>query len=898
MELPSNISKDLTLRLHAAGGEEKTFIKRLAAEDKAGLIDLVAKCLADTTWRKKEANEQFLGMAIKKLSKMSERGVLNTEQRTKIVGMLLNQEHHAEKLVRGYWSEHTPVITKQGTLAVPLVALASYSDALRLAVTRQGFKEQATGEVAFPEVSEDTLDALQRLLAGDATAIYLMSPEDILGLLDFCNQYEITEPLKQIDHYLITYMSPDDVLDTYLVAKRYGRQDVVEKALTMFRDAYDPEDSVELALWAKENDATEIQQHIENIALNRLTGLLGPALRCCESQDKADELLNRYHDDKENAKKTWPSTLTEIREGLKSGAAFEKLKAGPRAFLNMRDVPEISSLQPVLDELAKLSTLYSLGDVGNFEIGSLGPEMAEALLRLLDDAGIKYERVSFSGMLDVDCLLEYLPSKPSTLVELDLSHTSGLDQEGLERLVRNHPHLSVLKLPSGAHFDDLSCIGSLKQLTALDISGQPISGDQLIAIARGCPNLSELSMGRQSWQDKITAPDEVFRVLAESCPRLKALDVGFCFENLSALAAATLGSLRLSSLGIAGVHVDEPEVFAQTLSCMKALETLDISWLTGYDDSILLAISANCPKCKALNLSGVHGVSYEAVGELIRTHGYLLEEINLSHCKEIDDEKALMLAVSLPRLKSLILNYCSLTAEGIEGLLGLKDIKKLGLSGLTSKLNEESREALFTLICQNPNLESLTLRGAGGLGDDVMLAIGGCRALKTLDIAYCTLFSQDVVRRRNDLPEMASLVNLEELDVSGSTIRETNLLRVIRHAPRLKSLYVNDLNQLSRQTARDMVRHDLANLEALSMNWVPCDALGAFIAYEGVIDHMIMPKLERLSLRGHRVSEREHYRLISQDSDSLASLRFLDLQGADVDEEFLKQARHLEYLNL
>lgn len=884
MDLPENTSKDLILRFSRAAHDEELFISDLASEDKAGLIDLVSKCLTDTSWRKLASHEQFLGRAIHKLSDISQRGGLSTAQRTKIIGLLLEPENHAEILVRKYWSERVPVKTQSESQKVPIVALASYSDALRLMITKWGFKEEVTGEIAFPELSEDSLYALQKLLEGDNNAIYLMTHDDVIGLLDFCTQYGITEPLEKIDHYLTTYMTPEDTLETYIIAKRYGRHDVVQSALTMFQHAYDPASAAEINAWARDNDATEVRQYIENPAINNLYSLITAALKTCKGD--VDELLDRLHADKENAQKTWSSTVKEFTDGLLSGSTFKKLE-GPRVFLGLRDEDAIQALQPALDSLAKLGTLFSLGDLGR-----LKPESQEALLRLLKDSKISYERVNLSGADDVSFLIKELPS---TILELDLSHTSGFDQEALELLVDNHPNLRLLKLPSGAHLNDLSSLCKLKNLTDLDITGQPIKGDELIAITQSCPNLRQLNMCRSPFQKPIDNPQEVLEALASGCPHLKTLNISNCFELLSAPCITHLEKLRLSNLGMAGIEVDEPKALAQALGCMPWLETVDLSRLKGFDACLLDTLSAKCPKLRELNLSDVKELSAEALTTLLQTHGHQIELLNLSGCLDIDDEKAQSFAVSLPQLKSLILNNCALTAQAIEGLTSLKNLKMLGLSGLNTQLDEESRKALFTLINTNPTLRYLTLSGAGYLGDHIMWAIEHCTGLTTLDLSYCTLLSTKA--NKNKDIQLLNLPDLETLDVSGTNISVNHLKMTIKNAPNLRHLRVDNLNQLSTIEAWEIVKHYLPNVESLSMNWIPKDSLSALIAYHSVIQHMSMPKLEYLSLQGHKITTDELGKIYFKDPDCLNSLRVLDIRFASVDPDNLEKAtQHLDFV--
>ncbi|KAK7503819.1 hypothetical protein BaRGS_00004942 [Batillaria attramentaria] len=267
-------------------------------------------------------------------------------------------------------------------------------------------------------------------------------------------------------------------------------------------------------------------------------------------------------------------------------------------------------------------------------------------------------------------------------------------------------------------------------------------------------------------------------VIAESCPELTHLDLGFVSGVNPVMVHSILSSChRLHHINVEGckdVHHEFVRVMVSV--AQSALCHLNFSHCPLVDDSLLL-LSARLSKIVALNIDGISWISDRTVRDLAEKHKGSLESLELDGAELTD--YAIAALVPCQRLTFLSISFCELLSDNsLSYIQTLPSLRRLCLrkgvmfssEGLTKFLSSPSLSSLSHLDLS----ECASLRDVGvqalvrcALVNLYLVGLhrltGSCLdrvpedmpSLRRLDLQQCNLIQdplvEDVVRRKPDL---------------------------------------------------------------------------------------------------------------------------------------------------
>lgn len=212
----------------------------------------------------------------------------------------------------------------------------------------------------------------------------------------------------------------------------------------------------------------------------------------------------------------------------------------------------------------------------------------------------------------------------------------------------------------------------------------------------------------------------------------------FNFECLEALVkhCPDLTELRLAQIGAMG------DTFLPEIAKLQHLELLDLS-----DPS-------------------AHSISDEPAMGLLASIGANLHTLTLSAHTDLSDEFPLAIAKHCPRLSHLTLRGIDFSDESIAALFtSMKELERPGLVSLNLEKGHQCQgPALSAIVAHSgATLEKLSLLGWKELDEATMQTeLVKCTALKVLDLAWCRLLTDWVIK---DILERCDAI--EQINVWG-----------------------------------------------------------------------------------------------------------------------------------
>ncbi|XP_075210215.1 putative RNA-binding protein EEED8.10 [Lycorma delicatula] len=170
---------------------------------------------------------------------------------------------------------------------------------------------------------------------------------------------------------------------------------------------------------------------------------------------------------------------------------------------------------------------------------------------------------------------------------------------------------------------------------------------------------------------------------------------------------------NLKHLNVSDIYPFSSTCPLEALSRFTELQSLDLSNNCLVTDSIIRIIVDSCSQLKTLNLSGrikCGVISRDGIAELSKLKS--LEELNISHLDQVDDESLKLFSVTSPpsHIKKLICCNCEkLGDKGASSILSLyKDLELFDLSGCITVSNETVKKAL-NIVKRRTNNVQLTI---------------------------------------------------------------------------------------------------------------------------------------------------------------------------------------------
>eukprot|EP00475_Leptophrys_vorax_P034402 TRINITY_DN5545_c1_g1_i4.p1 TRINITY_DN5545_c1_g1~~TRINITY_DN5545_c1_g1_i4.p1 ORF type:complete len:598 (-),score=-12.15 TRINITY_DN5545_c1_g1_i4:410-2203(-) len=337
---------------------------------------------------------------------------------------------------------------------------------------------------------------------------------------------------------------------------------------------------------------------------------------------------------------------------------------------------------------------------------------------------------------------------------------TGVKASRIRRLLARFPSLSALNLAFlfDCAEDTLAAIGQLAPgLREIHVpeTCKATDGVGLVAMARGCPQVSLLAM------PGFKGPAHALMAVGDSMRRLERL-------RLRSVANLTDG------------------VVAHIARSCRRLQELDLSF-TAVTDDALHAVGAHLP---------------------------LLTHVDLKHCKHISGNGIAAVARGCPQLQSLHLGVVEVSDEGLVALGRFsKRLQELYLDYGAGQRESLSREAIATVAAGCRLLRVLSLRGSRQVDNGAVAGLSrGCPSLQVLDLHACDQVGdsglREIVAGCKQLRELVltgtmvgpaghatfvgGLPHLETLRLSGELITDSVVQSVASHCPQLTEVHFSN----------------------------------------------------------------------------------------------------------
>uniref|UniRef100_L7LQ87 Dc50 n=1 Tax=Rhipicephalus pulchellus TaxID=72859 RepID=L7LQ87_RHIPC len=334
-------------------------------------------------------------------------------------------------------------------------------------------------------------------------------------------------------------------------------------------------------------------------------------------------------------------------------------------------------------------------------------------------------------------------------------------------LVRCGESLRSLDLASASHALDYKAAEAISMLCPnleyLDASGVQLTNVSVQQLAQKCPKLKTVLLKRCS-----DVGEKGLWWLLHLCKYLEHLDLtelhklsGQCFH---------MAGVRLRRLVLRGCSGLTATGLSKVATKCCFLSELTLSDCLQISDHDLLLLCQNLRALRVFHLSGsflnLTGDSIGAIGHLP-----LLEELNLSHNKAVNDVVIGAICAGCTKLRFLDISACSqgVTDVALNHLSRCSGLRQLKLN----YLGQITDSGLGSLSCHGL-LHSVELRGCPQVSDGgVLILVELCRDLRLLDVSGCELVTNAAVTGAMDVVgERSDVLTI----VIGGTLVEPNRL--------------------------------------------------------------------------------------------------------------------------
>ncbi|CAJ1375390.1 unnamed protein product [Effrenium voratum] len=285
------------------------------------------------------------------------------------------------------------------------------------------------------------------------------------------------------------------------------------------------------------------------------------------------------------------------------------------------------------------------------------------------------------------------------------------------------------------------------------------------------------------------------QIVANTIQRIRLSDLSWLSAEPLAKMADNMKQLR--ELNLRGTRADDKSLASIFAGCPK-LEKLDISCCTLADVGGVQEL---------LELRDFRASSCQAVTEdLVRSLSQLrwLEVVELSYTNGVTDQALVQMASGCRGLKHLALECCPRFAD--VGLLAITQANS-GIQKLLLALNRISDDAASQAMSSLKRLRVLDLAGCHQLSRRLPDEISRqCEYLEDLSLASISMIRDDHVRRI-----LLSCKRLRRLDLSGCKNLSVNpFLEVIPHARALRRLNLSLIQAITDQAVTAIYRASVA----------------------------------------------------------------------------------------
>ncbi|KAH7956698.1 hypothetical protein HPB52_011804 [Rhipicephalus sanguineus] len=379
--------------------------------------------------------------------------------------------------------------------------------------------------------------------------------------------------------------------------------------------------------------------------------------------------------------------------------------------------------------------------------------------KIRKDAQVAAERRALASELDgdeesSDMEADVTPATPPPSPRRSVDHVDDLPDDALLLVLAWLDIKSRIRIERG-----MLC----PNLEYLDASGVQLTNVSVQQLAQKCPKLKTVLLKRCS-----DVGEKGLWWLLHLCKYLEYLDLtelhklsGQCFH---------MAGVRLRRLVLRGCSGLTATGLSKVATKCCFLSELTLSDCLQISDHDLLLLCQNLRALRVFHLSGsflnLTGDSIGAIGHLP-----LLEELNLSHNKVVNDVVIGAICAGCTKLRFLDITACSqgITDIALNHLSRCSGLRQLRLN----YLGQITDSGLGSLSCHGL-LHSVELRGCPQVSDGgVLILVELCRDLRLLDVSGCELVTNAAVTGAMDIVgERSDVLTI----VIGGTLVEPNQL--------------------------------------------------------------------------------------------------------------------------
>ncbi|PNF39163.1 hypothetical protein B7P43_G01358 [Cryptotermes secundus] len=308
-----------------------------------------------------------------------------------------------------------------------------------------------------------------------------------------------------------------------------------------------------------------------------------------------------------------------------------------------------------------------------------------------------------SGRINTEVVVDTLCRYCIDIRYIEFKYFHELSNSRLHEILKKYLNLEEISIPlpieDQLHFADL--VGQLQNLITLIFHARnvTVADGVLRAIADGCPSLECLDLGfaqfpnqeveyflekkgQQLCYFKYTGyMSKVAHRLLTECANLRVLTYKHCNEDLPSTDIHRLSKLSemecLRLICISEGRTQDVSTIFKNQS-MSKLYTLDICYCSDFDSTSLAVILTNCPQLESFAVRDclLTDEGFQYIGNCKD-----LEYLDISGCPLITDKAMLYIGAGCPNLSYLnIANCLQLTNKGIEYICsGCQTLKKLDM---------------------------------------------------------------------------------------------------------------------------------------------------------------------------------------------------------------------------
>ncbi|OWF49485.1 F-box/LRR-repeat protein 20-like [Mizuhopecten yessoensis] len=365
--------------------------------------------------------------------------------------------------------------------------------------------------------------------------------------------------------------------------------------------------------------------------------------------------------------------------------------------------------------------------------------------------------------------------KSPTLKLLDLRGCNAVTNEAVETVTRNNPTISSLIIYDCGQLSPqvFASIAQALRHNLEEIEGcpRPMTDENITALARFCPNLTNLNLLGSS---KLTG--NALLELSQGCTRLESLDLSYCYGLQESPDNQFLWTLptSLTHLSLCGVLLADEDLVVETLQRLRHLKSVRLCGIPAINDitfpKILQHIGGSL---EVIDISGSRVLTDVGLAAVAKYCTCLLE-LDLSISKLLTGHTLLPLLRDperAPLLRKIFLSVQKIQAEVLMAMAErCCNLEKFDAAGV----EKVSDHLLMTMAANCPRLKHVGIKGCKQVTDTGVCAIARCCPLKSLVLSGIQSITDKTVFTVSN-----HCHNLEEIYLNGCSNVSTTTINYL-----------------------------------------------------------------------------------------------------------------------